>query len=446
MSTITIDNSKIIGKIKPMHAVNNIPITSAWTERVKDYTGTYIKDAGIPFVRFHDTGGVFGAGVYIDIENVFRNFDADENDPASYDFTFTDWIIDRVESNGIKTFYRLGTTIENSSFIKAYRIYPPKDNAKWARICEHIILHYNEGWADGFHYDIEYWEIWNEPDGDPDMMKSMTWRGTAQQYFELYEVAANHLKNRFPNLKIGGYASCGFYKIAQVAANPNANVSERVEYFVTFFHDFMKYISNPEHKSPLDFFSWHTYSDVKQNIIYCDYVREQLDNYGFKGTESICNEWNPGLANKGKLRDANRIAVNMLAWHKHGLDMAMYYDMKSVSSYCGAFDPITLLPFKAYYAFKAFNVLYRLGEEVESGCDNEEIYYTAATNGKKTAVMLAGNTDSDEQVNINLNGFEWKKATLCTIDEEHDLEEKQIFTDKVEFVLAKDSVAVVEFE
>ena len=446
MNTLTIDSGKIIGKIKPMHAVNNIPITSAWTERVKDYTGTYIKDAGIPFVRFHDTGGAFGAGVYIDIENIFRNFDADENDPESYDFTFTDWIIDRVESNGIKTFYRLGTTIENSSFIKAYRIYPPKDNAKWARICEHIVMHYNEGWANGFHYDIEYWEIWNEPDGDPDMMKSMTWRGTAQQYYELYEVTANHLKNRFPNIKIGGYASCGFYKIAQVAANPSAMVSDRVEYFVTFFHDFMKYISSPEHKSPLDFFSWHTYSDVKQNIIYCDYVREQLDNYGYKNTESICNEWNPSQANKGKLRDANRISVNMLAWHKHGLDMAMYYDMKSASSYCGAFDPITLLPYKAYYVFKAFNVLYRLGEEARSVCDNEEIYYTAATNGKKTAVMLAGNTDNEELIAINLNSFKWSKATLYTIDEQHDLEEKQTFTEKVEFVLTKDAVAVVEFE
>ena len=30
--------------------------------------------------------------------------------------------------------FRLGETIENYHFVKAYRIYPPKDNAKWARI------------------------------------------------------------------------------------------------------------------------------------------------------------------------------------------------------------------------------------------------------------------------------------------------------------------------
>ena len=44
----------------------------------------------------------------------------------------------------------------------------PKDFKKWAVICEHIIRHYTEGWADGFFYDMPYWEIWNEPDLDSD--------------------------------------------------------------------------------------------------------------------------------------------------------------------------------------------------------------------------------------------------------------------------------------
>ena len=49
---------------------------------------------------------------------------------------------------------------------------PPKDYAKWARICEHIITHYTEGWADGFNYKITYWEIWNEPEN------IQMWQGT----------------------------------------------------------------------------------------------------------------------------------------------------------------------------------------------------------------------------------------------------------------------------
>ena len=59
-------------------------------------------------------------------------------------------MIDQLHQQGVEPFYRLGTTIENSHRIKTYHIYPPKDYQKWAKICEGIIRHYNEGWADGF--------------------------------------------------------------------------------------------------------------------------------------------------------------------------------------------------------------------------------------------------------------------------------------------------------
>ena len=40
-------------------------------------------------------------------------------------------------------------------------------------------MHHNEGWADGFNYGIEYWEIWNEPDFDKDdASNKRTWGGT----------------------------------------------------------------------------------------------------------------------------------------------------------------------------------------------------------------------------------------------------------------------------
>ena len=86
-------------------------------------------------------------------------------------------------------------TIENYVDIRRYRIDPPKDFGKWARICEHVIRHYNEGWADGFHYGITYWEIWNEPDNGPTVARNQMWTGTAEQYYELYDVTARHLKS-----------------------------------------------------------------------------------------------------------------------------------------------------------------------------------------------------------------------------------------------------------
>ena len=46
------------------------------------------------------------------------------------------------------------------------------DIDKFAEVVRHIVLHYNKGWADGYHYGIRYWEIWNEPDFKP------FWNGT----------------------------------------------------------------------------------------------------------------------------------------------------------------------------------------------------------------------------------------------------------------------------
>ena len=72
MSCITVDFDNHIGKIKPFHGINNVPIVGSNTKLYH-----YLSDAGIPFSRLHDTGGVLGGARFVDIENVFRDFDAD---------------------------------------------------------------------------------------------------------------------------------------------------------------------------------------------------------------------------------------------------------------------------------------------------------------------------------------------------------------------------------
>ena len=185
---ITANFEKITGKIKPMHGVGQPPFVA------EDTHVHYLEEAGIPYSRLHDVGGWYAGMRFVDIPNIFRDFDADETLPESYDFTFTDDLIATLIKHNVKPFYRLGVTIENYYFKKAYRVFPPKDYEKWARICEHIIRHYNEGWADGFHYGIEHWEIWNEPEGHKHGEHGPMWIGTKEEFFRLYEVASNHLK------------------------------------------------------------------------------------------------------------------------------------------------------------------------------------------------------------------------------------------------------------
>lgn len=45
---------------------------------------------------------------YVDIENIFRDFDADSENPDSYDFAFTDWLLEAIVKEGTEPFFRLG--------------------------------------------------------------------------------------------------------------------------------------------------------------------------------------------------------------------------------------------------------------------------------------------------------------------------------------------------
>ncbi len=395
------------GTVKPVHGVGQPPMRGLDTSMFH-----YLTEAGIPFSRLHDVGGYFAADMFVDIPNLFRDFSADPEDPASYDFAFTDVLIKRLVESGVEPFFRLGVTIENYCRIKAYRIFPPADNLKWAKICEGVIRHYTEGWAEGYRFPIRYWEIWNEPDNEPDPLENPMWRGTKEQFYELYETASIYLKKRFPHLKIGGYGSCGFYALFNKEAPPDANVGARYDYFMEFFDGFLEMLKKTS--APLDFFSWHSYGSVENNIICAEYARKRLDEAGYAGAEIFCNEWNLEIHAKGTLWHAACCGAMLAAFSRVPLDGAMFYDAQySVSDYGGLFNPLTKRPFPAYYAFAMFNELYRLGGQLDvevSGAPG--LYACAATDGTVSRLMLANISGcSTEDTVIDLPGS--KAPTRC---------------------------------
>ncbi len=404
MKHVTVNFNNTVGKIKPHHAINNAPISGT-----SDRLFHYLKDASIPYSRLHDTGGAYGNFCFVDIENIFRDFDADVDDPASYDFAFTDNLLEHICAQDTEPFFRLGATIENDHRIRAYRIFPPKDNMKWAQICEHIIRHYNHGWANGYEFGINYWEIWNEPDNEPEIADNPMWKGTKEQYFALYETTARYLKDKYPYIKVGGYASCGFYALYEDGFVAAAHSSTRTGYFIEFFHDFLKFISSDEHKCPFDFFSWHSYQGSDKNFNSAKYVREQLDSYGFTETESFLNEWNPGTKRRGTEADACYIADMILTLHRAPVDMLNYYDGQINGSYQGLFDPVKFDVFPAYYALHSFGELYRLGKEAETVVDDELLPLVAATDGEIGKILIANKQEEPMELALTLAGG-WKIA------------------------------------
>ena len=369
-ATVTVDMKAELGPVRLMNAVNGGPAVKKPGGDQKRGNFEDYKAARIPFARTHDCINCTPGGPHTcDISAIFPDFDADETKAENYDFVFTDHYLDNMKRAGTEVFFRLGQTIEHGP--KKYGVLPPKDYAKWARVCEHVIRHYNEGWgwavdkayttrniAWSNQFNIVYWEIWNEPDLDPAdgalPKNPRCWGGTVTNFFEFYETAARHLKGKFPALKIGGPAVCG-----------SKEWSER---FLSYCHD---------RKVPLDFFSWHIYARNPASVANTARTfRQLMDKYGFQDRESILNEWNyvKGWtddfvytfrveAGDLNLKGAAFIAATMVAAQSSPVDMLMYYDARP-RGMDGLFDAVTLWPMKGYYPFCAWAKLLDRGTQV----------------------------------------------------------------------------------
>ncbi len=418
---ITADFNKIVGKIKPMHGVGQPPMLG-----LPGPYFHYLTEANIPYSRLHDVGGAFGGNLYVDIPNIFRDFDADENDPASYDFAFTDLLMAELVKAKCEPFFRLGVTIENYGKIRKYRILPPADYDKWARICEHIIRHYNEGWAEGFTYGIRYWEIWNEPESYDQMFE-----GTPEDYFRLYATTSSHLKACFgDSISVGGYASTGFMSFradpdcdglgGREPQNIHGDDEDFGERLLTYAHGFLKYCR--QYDLPLDFFSWHGYSpEGNEMVARMAYLETMLEKYGYGDSEIILNEWNTEHipSRRGSSMAAAKALGTMLAMQKTSMALMCYYDARlGAGEYGGLFNAETRTPYKTYYAFMSFGELYRLGNEVFTESDDKDLHVGGAVRDDEKILVLANPTSKEITVELDIVGARpLSEARVLFIDE-----------------------------
>ena len=102
------------------------------------------------------------------------------------------------------------------------------------------------------------------------------------------------------------------------------------------------------------------------------------------------------------------------------IDMMMYYDARP-SEWNGLFDFYTLTPIKGYYAFYTFANLYEMGNQVESECDDENVYVVAATGNGKHGIAITYYSENDndgaKKIALNVEGFDATKLKLCLVDE-----------------------------
>ena len=433
---INLDNE--IGKMKIMHAVNNGPVV-AGPDQTRGNEYAYA-NARIPYARTHDAAfhAGYGGEHTVDVHAIFPDFSKDENDPASYDFACTDHYMKQIFQVGAKPFYRLGSKIEHG--VKKYGTLPPPDFEKWARICEHIIRHYTEGWADGFNMDIEYWEIWNEPDLDPEDSKNKrTWGGNEIEFAQLYCITAKHLKKCFPHLKIGGPA-------------------------LAWNEDWLKrFLANIEDENPpIDFLSWHWYgTEPKSMSRKGTSIRNIINRMGYTKAETILNEWNyvRGWTDDfvysieqiiGMKGAAFTSACFACGQNNPDIDMLMYYDARP-TGFNGLFDMYTYRPLKGYYPFFIFANLYELGTQVEASTNNDDLYVICAKDGDRARAMITYYAEDDNKnpmrVEVDFGDTDMSGAKVFVVDKNRTMEQNltvKFEGGKAKMLLERNSIVYIE--
>ena len=402
---IKLDFDTVVDEMHPVHNIGRMPDYELNSEM-----NSYFTEANMTSCRTHDIN-------VTDIHRIFPDFSRDANDESAYDFTESDKVLAAIVDAGMEPFFRFGISWSDPEKSREH-LQPPADYEKWAQICEHIILHYNEGWADGFNYDIQYWEIYNEPDCQPEATVNNFWQGTPEEFYRLYDLTAKHLKEKFPQLKIGGYGSCGFYALTKTNAL-NTGSSSQNQYFITFFEDFLSYIK--EHGTPMDFFTWHSYTTTWKNQQYIGYVREKLTEAGYKETEIIVDEWNFNPTENDKIDrryGANQTSM-LIMFQNEGLDMAHYYcaNYWPESVHAGMFVK-DMKPSSAYYGFYAFGQMYKLGSqaEIKNKSLPTDLYAVAAT-GKDGQALLISNISEKYDRKLKIDAGEYTAVKCMTVNE-----------------------------
>lgn len=407
---LVVDFSKPVGKVRPLNGVNNGPFVDG--AHTADMHARH-REAAFPSVRLHDCH--WPNPNVVDIPSLFPLFHADADDPKNYIFGPTDAYLAPIAERGDEIVYRLGVSIEHKT---RFHTQPPADFEKWAKICVNVIKHYNDGWAGGKQYGIKYFEIWNEPDIGPRM-----WTGTPQQYCNLYRVAATAMKAYDPGLKIGG-------QVAFVKGK--------------YTRPFLAYCR--DHKLPLDFFSWHAYSD-SPTVLMDDarLMRSLLDEYGFTKAESLCTEWRPMVDGFNKVSWQQKLPAGsvraafarnrnhesaafsasvLMQMQDAPVDQAHYYTADD--SPWSMFDEFGE-PGKVFFAFKAFNMFIQTSNRIAvagaPGGDGVTACCGLADDGKSAGLLLSNYRGKSADLQIALKDFPVAgdiKVERYMVDETHD--------------------------
>jgi xylan 1,4-beta-xylosidase len=185
----------------------------------------------------------------------------DEQGKPIYNFQYIDDVFDRMLQKGVRPFVELGfvpkelSAVQDTTFWWRANGSPPSDYGKWADLVHATVEH----WV--ARYGIVevrtwYFEVWNEPN-----LTKPFFRGTQQQYFDLYKTTVQTIKKIDPALRVGGPATSNFHMDQQALTEAQASGKpfdpNSIPWVPIWITDFMQYCKTND--LPVDFISTHPY-------------------------------------------------------------------------------------------------------------------------------------------------------------------------------------------
>jgi xylan 1,4-beta-xylosidase len=178
-----------------------------------------------------------------------------------YNFQYIDDAFDRMLKTGVRPFVELSfvpselAIVKNTTFWWHANGSPPSDYTKWAALVNATVDHWvaRYGIAEVRSW---YFEVWNEPN-----LTDSFFRGTQQQYFELYKLTTKTIKGIDPALRVGGPATSNFNMdqaaIRKAQASGKLFDPMAVPWKPIWIDEFFSYCK--ANNLPVDFVSTHPY-------------------------------------------------------------------------------------------------------------------------------------------------------------------------------------------
>ena len=439
---LAVDFTKPVRPIGRQNGTNNGPLMT-FSDRTAEF-----REMGVELVRFHETH-TFNTKC-IELPFIFRDFDADENDENNYYFAETDAVIRAALDAGCEVIYRLGMGTEGT--IPKIFTSVPKDYQKWANIAIHVMMHYNEGWANGHFWNVRKWEIWNEPD------LQGYWPGPRSAYIDFYCTVAPLLKAHDEKNQIG---SGGFSTILPPAPPKEGSPKEVVDDYndrCAMVPNFLERVSREN--IPMDFFAFHGYcrnGEIGRRRIR--YAMKLFREYGFEGKAETYNTESgtmflhrdaAGHWDYTQMYDfftAVTYINYMIAMQRLGVNGACYYDADERNKFCGLYD-FDGSRKNHFYSLKTWKYLRECGTEAESSEAPLPVSICAATGNGKKRILVCTEAEA-KRLTLSITGV--KKGapySILLFDETHPITpwKKGVFNgETLVFTLPRQSAAIVEF-